>query len=393
MTSIITDPDALSALCQRIRNAPRIAIDTEFHNERSYTARLMVVQIAFEDEIVLIDPIALPNLTPLAEALQHTTVVGHALSGDLRIFAERFGVLPSRIFDTQIAAAFCGYGLSISLLDLVQSITGIRLQKSQTVSDWSARPLTQRQLEYLVDDVAHLFALHDALQKKLEANQRLAWADAEMDALSQLSTFTADPQRLYLRLNGTSRLNRRDLGIVRELAALRDRIARDKDVPSKYIFSDDVLMSIMSVRPSQIEELSQLRRLEPSARKAYGAEIVAAIQRASDLPEYELPPRITRMVPLNRDGIVTLLSVVAAAIAAEHDLPTALLAPRAALDRVARDLPKDHEEMSVALELSEWRVALLADRLLDLLAGRTALCITDTKNETPRVVTVSQFPL
>ena len=390
MTGIVTEAEGLAALCRRVAAAPRIAIDTEFHNERSYSAHLMVVQIAFEDEVVLLDPLALPDLASLADALQQTVVVGHALSGDLRIFAERFSSLPQKIFDTQVAAAFCGYGVSISLLDLVQAITGTRLRKSQTVSDWSVRPLTERQFEYLVDDVAHLFALHDALQKKLLDNGRLAWAEAEMQPLTDLATFTPDPQRLYMRISGATRLSRRELGILREIAGLRDRLARAKDVPAKYIFTDDVLIGVTTLRPTTVDELSQLRRIDASTRKVFGEELIAAVARALALPEHDLPLRPLRSTPVNRDALVSLLSVITAAIATEHDLPSALLAPRAALERVARDLPKDFEEMGLALEISQWRVDLLAPRLLDALYGRTVLAVEGAAAGSPRIVAIAR---
>src|SRR5689334_1454568 len=165
---MITTPAQLRELCERVRSAPRVGLDTEFHNERSYTARLMVVQLAFEDGFAVVDPLALPELEPLALALAQTTVVGHALSSDLKILADRFGVVPREVFDCQVAAAFLGYGLSISLADLVRDLEGVRLRKLHTVSDWSKRPLSPGQLEYLIDDVAHLLPMHDKLAARLK---------------------------------------------------------------------------------------------------------------------------------------------------------------------------------------------------------------------------------
>ena len=150
---LISDAPSLAALCARIATAPRIGLDTEFHTEKHFTPKLMVVQVAFDDGVAIVDPLAIPDLRPLAEALTGATVVGHALSSDLRILEDAFGVLPKAAFDTQVAAAFCGYGMSISLLDLVRDVAGVTLLKSQTVSDWSARPFSPRQVDYLVDDV------------------------------------------------------------------------------------------------------------------------------------------------------------------------------------------------------------------------------------------------
>jgi ribonuclease D len=143
---IAADSRALDMLCARVRSAHRVAIDTEFHAERSYAPRLMVVQLAFDDGAAIVDPLAVRDLAPLLEALATATVVGHALASDLKIFADRFGIVPPNVFDTQVAAAFLGYGMQISLADLVRALQHVRLAKSQTVSDWSARPFSERQL-------------------------------------------------------------------------------------------------------------------------------------------------------------------------------------------------------------------------------------------------------
>ena len=220
---LISEPSALTALCERIAAAPRIALDTEFHTEKHFTPKLMVVQVAFDDAVAIVDPLALPDLRPLADALTGATVVGHALSSDLRILEDAFQTLPLDAYDTQIAAAFCGYGMSISLLDLVRDVAGVTLLKSQTVSDWSTRPFTPRQVEYLVDDVRYLFAVADRLNEKLVTRGRLSWALEEMRTLVDPRTYRSDKRRLYLRVAGNARMNRRELGVLNELALLRRR--------------------------------------------------------------------------------------------------------------------------------------------------------------------------
>ena len=159
-----------------------------------------------------------------------TTVVGHALASDLKIFADRFGIVPSRVFDTQVAAAFLGYGMQISLADLVRDLQHVRLAKSQTVSDWSTRPFSQRQIEYLVDDVAHFCRCTIALRRRLEDKGRYEWALEECAVLGDIERYRVDERRAYLRIPGAMRMNRRELGILNEIVKLRDRIARERDL-------------------------------------------------------------------------------------------------------------------------------------------------------------------
>jgi ribonuclease D len=387
-TVLIEDPAALAALCERIEGAERVALDTEFHNEKSYAARLMVVQLVVGDEVAIIDPLRIRDLQPLAAALSQRTIVGHALQSDLKIFADRFGVLPAAAFDTQLAAAFCGYGLSISLADLTHDIVGLRLRKSQTVSDWSTRPLSEQQIEYLVDDVRHLFAIQDALSARLVEHGRLGWFEEDAARLVDPARYAPDPERLYLRVPGAMRMNRRELGVLREIANLRDQLARERDVPLKYIIPDDVMAGIVSLRPARRDDLAQLRRLDAGSRKAYGDRIVAAVAAGLALEDHELPRKPARPPGIERDAVAAALSVLVNAVATENDLPAGLLMPRASLERVARELPSTAEEIARTLEASAWRAELVAGPLHDLLAGRVALAITGTSSGNPKVARV-----
>jgi ribonuclease D len=396
---LIDEEEPFARLCERVANAERVALDTEFHNERSYSARLMVVQLAIDDEVALVDPLRLQALQPLADALASRTVVGHALQSDLKIFADRFGRLPARAFDTQLAAAFSGYGMSISLADLVQNVAGVRLRKSQTISDWSVRPLSPQQIEYLVDDVRHLFALQDRLTEVLEESGRLPWFEEEARTLVDPQRYAVDPERLYLRISGAMRMNRRELGILREIAVLRDRLARERDVPLKYIIPDDVMAAIVHLRPAVREDLAQLRRLDAGARKIYGDRIVEGVQRGLALPDSELPRKPVRPPGSDREAIVACLSVLVNAIAAENDLPPSLLLPRAALERIARELPQTPEKLALLAAADEdapsgtgWRAALISEPLHALLHGRTALAIGGVAKGSPRVERVERLP-
>jgi ribonuclease D len=382
----VDTPQALEALCERLANSARVGIDTEFHNERSYTARLMVVQIAFEDGFAIVDPLALPDLAPLVAALSTPTVVGHALGSDLKIFAERFGIVPPDVFDCQVAAAFLGYGLSISLADLVRDLQGVRLKKLHTVSDWSKRPLSAGQLEYLIEDVAHLLEMHTALTRRLQEKNRSEWAREECRHLADPNRYRVDERKLYARIPGANRLNRRELALLSELARLRDRLARERDVPLKYVMPDDVLAGLATLRPHRVEELTQLRRFDAGGRRALGQAILDAVKTAEALPEDDLPPRVNRPLGNARETLVSLMSVVVGEIARENDIPASLLAPRASLERVARDVPADRDAFAQTLALTSWRMHLVGERLWQLLSGQAAMRIEGYADGDPRIL-------
>lgn len=383
--AMIDDSAELTGLCERVVRSAHVALDTEFHTERTYAPRLMVVQLAFDDGAVIVDPLAVPDLRPLLTALAQTTVVGHALSSDLKIFADRFDHVPSNVFDSQVAAAFLGFGMQISLADLVRELEGVRLAKSQTVSDWSTRPLTHKQLDYLVDDVAHLLPMHRKLTTRLEAAGRLEWALEECAALGDIERFRSDERRAYLRMPGAMRMSRRELAVLNELVKLRDDQARTRDLPPKYIIPDDVVSGLATLRPKRVEDLEQLRRLDAGARRSLGAPIVAAVARAEALPEDALPERPQRPLGPSRDTLAALMGVVVGEIARENELPQSLLVPRAALDRVAREIPGTREDFERVLELSHWRLALVGDPLWRLLSGDVRVAIEGYAQRDPKI--------
>jgi ribonuclease D len=384
--TVVDTPAGLAEVCERIARAPRVGIDTEFHTEKSYTPHLMVVQLLFDDGVAIVDPLALRDLRPLVDALAGARVVGHALSSDLRIMADAFETLPRAAYDTQVAAAFVGYGLSISLLDLVRDLCGVTLRKSQTVSDWSTRPFTPKQVEYLVDDVKHLFELEDKLEAKLVARGRETWAEEEMPALVQLKSYRNDPRRLYLRVSGNARMNRRELGILNELAILRDRYARERNIPLKYVLPDDVMIGLVQLRPKTVDELSQLRRIDNGTRRNLGDRIIEAIARGEHIPEADLPPRAPKPLGAQRDALVSTMAVLISALAADNDLPTTLLLPRAALERIAREAPQTPEELGDVVNLTSWRRHLAVAPLWQLLSGERALRVEGYMEGDPRTV-------
>jgi ribonuclease D len=390
--SIVADRAALDQLCVRVRDAARVALDTEFHAERTYSARLMVVQLAFDDGAVIVDALALTDLRELVLALTQTTVVGHALSADLKIFADRYGLVPPRVFDTQIAASFLGYGMQISLADLVRSVCGVRLSKSQTVSDWSARPFSERQIEYLVDDVVHLLPVYDALLPRLERKGRYEWVFEECAELGDIERYRMDERRAYLRIPGAMRMSRRELGILNELVKLRDAVARDRDLPVRYVLPEDVVAGLATTKPAKTEDFAQLRRFDGGMKRQLGAAILEAVARGQALSEDELPQRPVRNAAPARDAIVSLLGAAIAEIAREAELPSSLLVPRAALERLAREIPPDRESFERVLALQPWRLSLIAEPLWRMLRGEAGLKIEGYDTGDPKVRLVDEPP-
>jgi ribonuclease D len=382
---LIESPEKIAALCERIRKAPRVAIDTEFHTERTYAPRLMVVQIAFDDGAVIVDPLAVNDLRELASALAETLVVGHALSSDLKIFADRFGMVPTHVFDTQVGAAFLGFGMQISLADLVRDLRNVRLAKSQTVSDWSARPLSERQIEYLVDDVAHLLPMYDTIVERLQAAGRYEWALEESESLGDIERYSSDERRAYMRIPGATRLNRRELAILNEIVKLRDRIASERDLPLKYIMSEDVVAGLATLRPKRIDDLAQLRRLDAGVRRQLGQAILDAVARGEAVPDNQLPQKQARPLGPARDTLASVMGVLVGEIARENDLPQSLLVPRNTLERVAREAPTDRAAFEASLELSPWRVQLVAEPLWRLLSGESKLQIEGYASGDPKI--------
>ena len=383
---MISTDSELAQLCARVQSASNVGFDTEFHNERSFTPRLMVLQLAFQDGVAIVDPLAVANLRPLAEALCETTVVGHALAGDLKILAERFGIVPQRVFDCQIAASFLGYGMSISLADLVREIGGARLRKSQTISDWSARPLSAEQTEYLIADVAYLLPMQVTLTQHLREKGRFDWAREEFAQLSDLERYRVDERRLYARIPGSNRMSRREVAVLAELVQLRERIARERDIPLKFVLPDDVVAGLAVLRPRRSEDLAQLRRLDPGARRSLGPAILEAVRRAEALGEEHLPAKVSRPSGNARETLVALMSVAVGELARENDLPPSLLVPRASLERVAREVPSTREEFERALELSHWRMQLVSEPLWRLLCGSSGLRVEGYAQGEPRIL-------
>ena len=282
---LITTAEDLAALVEELSSAPRYALDTEFHRERTYWPRLALVQVAWEPgpdrpvAIALVDPLAV-DPEPLAKVLAGPAVmVAHAASQDLEVLARACQLLPSTLFDTQVAAGFLGYG-SASLASLVDRFLHVRLAKGDRLTDWSRRPLSASQLSYAASDVAHLLALADVISELLASRGRLVWAEEECSALLARPVGATDPDEAWWKLRDNRQLQGTARSVAQEVAAWRERKARQHDVQPRMVLPDLALLSIAHSPPPNAEKLHETRGIDARyLRGGADQEIMAAVAR------------------------------------------------------------------------------------------------------------------
>lgn len=378
----ITTTEDLAAACARMARHPFVTVDTEFLRETTYYPLLCVAQVATTDEAVVIDTLAPGiDLTPFFDLLANEKVVKvfHAARQDVEIVWHMAGKIPHPIFDTQVAAMVLGYGDSISYDQLVQRITGDQLDKSNRFTDWTRRPLTDAQMAYAVSDVTHLRDVYLKLSGDLEKRGRTSWVESEMDVLTSPETYRADPERAWERLKSRAR-KPKDLAVLMEVAAWREREAQTRDVPRSRVLKDDVIGDIAVQHPNSIEKLGHLRSLPKGFEKSrWGEQIVEAVQRGLERDPKTLP-RMDRFKPApNGAATVELLKVLLRMTAEKNGVAAKVIATVDELDRIAAD-----DEADVP-SLKGWRRELFGEKALALKHGKLALAV-----ERGRVVAVEK---
>jgi ribonuclease D len=364
----VDDDAELSALVSRMLGADRYAIDTEFHRERTYYPQLALVQLAFADEIALVDPIAL-DPTPLAEVFAGPGLaVFHACDQDLEVLERSCGALPGRIFDTQIAAGFIGYSTP-SLATLVEKILDTALEKGDQLTDWTRRPLEDAQLAYAANDVAYLLELHDRLQADLSRRDRLGWAEDECALALARERSGTRPDEAWWRLKQARQLRGKSRGVAQAVAAWRERRAQSLDQPVRFVLSDLSLVALAQRPPRSRGELEQVRGLDGRHLGAQVVpEILAAIEAGIALSNDQilLPPR-PQGEPVAKPA-VTIAAAWVTERAHELDIDPAILATRA-------DLVAFLATPSSGRLANSWRSALVGEPIRRLAAGDAAIAL------------------
>lgn len=258
---IITDNQSLEQLCQNLNRHPFVTVDLEFIREKTYFPILCLIQIASEDQTAIIDPLAEGiNLQSFFGLMKNPNVIKvfHSCRQDVEIIYELSGIIPQPLFDTQVAAMVCGFGESISYERLVKAVVGIELDKTDRLSNWQLRPLDEHQLQYAAGDVTHLINIYKYLTDEMARKNRTHWIDEEMEILSRGDTYIIPPEEAWLKIKHRSH-NAKVLSALRDLAAWREKRARDKNVPRQNILKDDILIMIATAFPKDKEALMQIR--------------------------------------------------------------------------------------------------------------------------------------
>ncbi len=368
----IANQENLEAFARRAAASAVLAVDTEFLREKTYYAKLCLLQLATDTEVVVVDPFAVEDLAVLVPLLEDPTIVKlfHAGGQDLEIIYHELGVLPSPVFDTQVAATLLGHTQQIGYGPLVHTLCGVNLKKSDSFTDWSRRPLAPSQLAYAADDVVYLPRMYRIMVEKLQAKGRLSWLDNDFAALSDPANYVSDANQRFKRLKRVGQLSRRQLSAAREVAAWREVAAQQRDLPRKWVLTDEQVVEACRREARTIDELFMVRGVREKLCTRDARAVVAALARGLDASPDTWPEldKCLKNEP-NVDAELDLMEALVRLRARENDIAMQTLASQGDLARVARGYRDDVDV------LRGWRRAIVGEELLDLLAGRIALSL------------------
>ena len=367
----VDTPQALTELCQELQSADVIAVDTEFIREKTYYAKLCLIQVASDSVTAGVDPLALNNLDELLAILYSPDKLKlfHAAWQDLEIFSDLWERIPTPVFDTQIAAALLGFSDQIGYANLAEQLLGVQLDKTATRTDWSQRPLSPQQLAYAADDVNYLLQLYPIILQRLTKLGRNNWLEEDFTALTDPTSYAKSADLAWQRVSGHGRLKPRQLAALQRLAAWREQQARQRNKPRKWILSDDILLMLARHLPSDYATLAKVRGLPERLLNQSGEELIAAINAALALADNALPTvsQNERLTP-DQECLADTLMAYLRLLAQENQISPASLSTRKEIEKMVRgkrDIPLLHG----------WRGHLAGEPLLDLMDGKIALTI------------------
>ncbi len=367
----ISSSAELERFCERASSSRLLAIDTEFLRERTYHPRLCLLQLSTSaDDIAAVDPLAIRDLSPVARLFRDPgiTKVIHACSQDLEVLDGAMGCVPEPLFDTQVAAAFLGHRMQIGYGPLVEAYTGVHLPKAESLTDWSKRPLEPEQLEYAEDDVRYLPEIYDRMVGELVERDRMSWVLPEMQALTIPSHYRHAPEDAYLHLKRSGGLTRRQLAVAREVCTWRERMADRRDIPRRWVLSDEVVAEVCRRTPGDVQRLRRIRGTEQLSERDADA-VLHAVSRGLSCPASSLPPVSFHQRPTaEQEGVLDLMYAVLRIVSEQSGVATQLVASRD--DLLDFMLARPGAALS-----SGWRHELVGERLERLLAGELGLTV------------------
>ena len=369
----VDTPEQLSELCAKLTNVSWIVLDTEFLREKTYFPKFCLLQIAANDIVACVDPLALESLDSLFEIIfnPRITKVFHSGRQDLEIIYNLYGKLPGPVFDTQIAAPLLGLGEQISYAGLVAELLGVNLTKSHSRTDWTRRPLSPEQIRYAADDVIYLEKAYLFMLPRLEKLRRLSWLEGDFQELLDPSNYENPPELAWQRIGGVHQLKSKPLSIVQTLAAWREQTARSQDLPRGWVLKDDALLDLARQQPANIDELKLVRGIDERVVKRHGAIICRMIQEALGRTPQALEQKSrSGKKSVEQEAVLDLLMAVVRLRAAQNTINSSILASR-------KDLEQLFDGDPFARLLHGWRKTMVGEELSAVLRGEVALSITD----------------
>lgn len=368
--TLVTDTETLKGICETLHNAEYITVDTEFMRDKYYYPKLCLIQVAWEGGECAVDPLAKKiDLTPLFEVFANEKVVKafHSARQDIEIILGLSGKVPTPLFDTQVAAMVCGFGDSVSYATLVEKIAGEVIDKSSRFTDWSRRPLSEKQFNYSLSDVTFLRDVYKKLKSSLEENNRMAWLAEEMGDLTNPENYVIDPDEAWKRIKARGN-SRRFFGMVQALAKWRELTARELNRPRNFILRDQPLLEIAAQVPKTIEELKKIREIGKTATSR-GEEILALLEAATQLPDDQLPPlkKKTKRPEHYDKAMAELLKVLLKMKCDEHNVAERLVADSSDIVEIA------HSKSPEVPAMSGWRYEIFGKYADDLKQGKIGL--------------------
>lgn len=369
--TFISNETELATCCKSLEDSPFLALDTEFLRERTYFPQLALIQIADGHNTFVIDPLAIGDMSEFYRLIYKPDIVKvlHSARQDYEIFFHINDELPAPIFDTQVAASLLGYGEQLGYANLVKLLLDVELDKSQTRTDWTRRPLNHKQLDYAACDVIYLAQIYPRMQQQLDKLNRLEWLEADFNQLTDTATFEVDKRAMWKKIKSANRLSGPKLSIVQELADWRESKAIERDLPRKFVLSDENIADIANQKPATVDALRQIRQFNQRLKDDDLQQILNCIKVGENKPESEWPRFSKSNKPTTQQSaIIDILHAIVQLSADLNNISPAFICSRKDLVNVVCGSPD-------SLLFKGWRNKLVGEKIKGFLQGESHIAL------------------